>query len=339
LAAALASLPHLTSLMLGEGAKDDLCAVLSTADGQLTHLSLSSDDYELETTLCKLLEGPVIPLSMRQLRSLVMGCATVGDALLRVLTAHLPLLTYVHVCSICLCTSHADAACNWEELSVEETLYTDDLARLPLRGIRTLGVCSFKVHSSYNRPGETAAALAAALAAAPDCALGFPCAPELELDCSAEELAVLLPRWQCGAMERLTLAMSSTGTDCLTPAAVAALGSMLQRTPSCKELSIEGFAPPDPKSAPLLLPALRNTAIRKVQLRHPKLTEAQLMAWCAGCVGRPIVVDWSGKLEGYLLHVNQALEAAGGDVRLECNCDDDSSRVPYRVYKRLMSGY
>jgi hypothetical protein len=104
----------------------------------------------------------------------------------------------------------------------------------------------------------TAAALAPALDAAPDCVLSCTNAPHLEFHCDASELEVLLPRWQCEAVDQLRLVAlrGFEDTECLTPAAMAALRSLLEHThtPSCKELHIDGFAPPDPESAPLLCP-------------------------------------------------------------------------------------
>jgi hypothetical protein len=138
------------------------------------------------------------------------------------------------------------------------------------------------------------------------------------LQCDAKELAVLLPRFKCGAVQRLTLSTNDKSRDtALTPTAVGALVSLLDRTPACEALTISGFSPPDPKSSPLL-PALRNTAITTVRLEYDALHRQELVAWCAGRVGRPMVLTWcNGFMNGRLSRVYQALEDGGSDVTLE----------------------
>jgi hypothetical protein len=332
LAAALASLPHLTSLMLGDGAVDaagSFIQVLSAASGQLTRPALCGEPAEPGIAVNRVPEGSNIPLSMRQLRRIDLSGITMDDALLIALTSNLPLLTHVEVTALALCTSHANTACRWEVLSAIGNLSMDDLIHLPLRGIRTLELYEVRSHGS-----TTAPALAAALAAAPDCVLTCPCSPGPDIECDAEELSVLLPRLHCKATECLTL--SSLKSGCLTPAAVGALASLLERTPSCTELHISYCGPPDPESAPLL-PALRNTAIRRVLLIDSKLTEAQLLSWCAGRVGRPIVLQWGEGvvLKRSLKRVHRALKAAVSDVRLvDEGCDDDFSREHEECYEQ-----
>jgi hypothetical protein len=320
LTAALASLPHLNSLTLGYGAahpnsSDTLCQVLPAVAGQLTHLSLPGDSASVTTAVTKLLECPDIPSSIRQLRHIDLPDATLDDAGLSAVTTHLPLLTHVTVQSFELTTSHADAAtCSWEELCVTRSLTVSSLTRLPLRGIRKLEVCS--IRSAIT----TAAELSAALDAAPDCV--FSCSPgiddsNLELWCDADVWPVLLPRWRTGAARRLVIGAS--GADCLTPAALGALVSLLERLKSFEELSIGGFAHPGTDSAPLLLPALRNTSVDTLQLRYQQMTEEQLLAWCAGGKpGRHMIVLWEcGTLQGSLTNVHKVLRQSGGDVSLE----------------------
>jgi hypothetical protein len=265
-------------------------------------------------SLTSFLEAPVNPLAVRQLRRINLY-VRVNDALLRVMVVHLPLLTHIAVTAVDLSTSHVDASCNWEELCIAEELHTTTLARLPLRGTRKLEVSNVcRQYAVY----EIAAELAAALAAAPDCVLSCTRRPNLNFECSAEELEVLLPRWQCGAaVQSLTLCSDSRP---LTPAVLGALVSLLERTPSCKELCIDDFAPPAPPESPPLLPALRNTAICKVGLRHLEMTESELLAWCAGGkVGHRIVVRLQCDFMLYERShatVRQALKAAGSDVIL-----------------------
>jgi hypothetical protein len=271
-----------------------------------------------------LLQASVTPLSLRQLRRIDMSYVLLNDAGLRALMEHLPLLTHVAMRACDLRTSHVDAPCNWEELRLSEHVTTTALARLPLWGIGKLeawNVCSAR--DSSDNAINAADDLAAALAAAPGCALS--CTLQklhpLTVACYVDELSVLLPRWQCGGLQRISLLSPTPGAE-LTPDVVEALGVLLERTPSCKELRIAGFAPPDPESAPLL-PALRDTAVNKVCFEYSDMTEAQLLAWCAGTiggqVGRPIVVRLEhGRLAGRLERVRQAMQESGSLVTLEC---------------------
>ncbi len=322
LAAALASLPHLSSATLyfeDADMANDLTRALPAAAGQLTHLNLlcrHTSRVEIDA-LTRLLDGPDVPLSMRQLRQIELGCTWVNDAGLRSLVAHLPLLTHVKVHNFQLLSSHADAACNWEELRITNCLIIQTLTQLPLRGIRKLEVHDVRsTHYSSQESASSAADLAAALAAAPDCVFSCTHSPCLYFRCHVEELALLLPRWQCGVVKNLNL--SPSGTDCLTPAVVGALASLLERTPSCTELHITDFGPPDAASSPLLT-ALISTEIREVHLHHQHMTEAQLLAWCAGgALGRPIVVRLiQVKLAARLASVRQALKKSSSTVTLE----------------------
>jgi hypothetical protein len=229
--------------------------------------------------------------------------------------------------------------CKWEELHITCDLATAALARLPLRGIRKLEVCCVRNLDSDRATTTTAAELAAALASAPDCVFVCPGGGRLFFKCDVGQLEVLLPRWQ-GEAAVPSMTLTAPSTECLTPAAVEALGSLLERTPSCTELHIKGGAPPDPETSPLL-PALRNTAISTVRLQQDQMTEAQLLAWCSGKnLVRPIVVVWEGRISaGGLARIRQALQESGGLVSLEC--DDLSGEgaafwwgpeVPYDFY-------
>jgi hypothetical protein len=330
LAAGLASLPHLTSLALwemGVSTHTAWCQVFMAVAGQLTHLSLSSGGGLYSTSpVSRLLEVPDVALSLRHLRRIDLVSNELDDAGLRALTVHLPLLTHVSVEACQLQTSHADVSCNWEELHASSYLEAAQLILLPLRGIRKL-----EAHTVYGydmMPGSRSThELAAALAAAPGCVLSCACT-ELCFHCDAGTLPVPLPRWRCEEVRWLTV--STPKTERLTPAAVEALGSLLQRTPSCKDLCIEDFGPPDAASSPLL-PALISTEISEVRLRYAEMTEAQLLAWCAGgAVGHSIAVSWEyGTLAGQLARVYQALREGGGGVTLKCQgiqevaADDD----------------
>jgi hypothetical protein len=334
LAAALALLPHLTSLALGEGAVamlTDSCKVLSAVAGNLTHLYLWGN-HSMEA-VTRILNGPDMLLSLRQLQRIELSNATLDDAGLRALVTHLPHLKHVAVCTCeLLTTCQAGTACDWEELWLTGCLDTAAITRLPLQGVRKLTTWSVLRRSGNPDTNTTAADLAAALAAAPDCVLSCPrAASRAEFTCNADELALLLPRWRCGAgacsMERLFVSLTYPDTDCLTPAVVGALASLLERTPSCTELHITDFRPPDADIAPLL-PALRNTAIRDVIFDHDDMTEEQLLSWCAGRVGRPMAVRCVGStLVGQQARVRQALQEAGSDVTLLCDFADDEEEA------------
>jgi hypothetical protein len=161
------------------------------------------------------------------------------------------------------------------------------LAHLPLPGIKRVCVHELEcAHFTYFGQGRAAAShahaaavkLAAALAAAPHCT--FP-GTRLNLKCCVAQLPILLPllaRWH--GMERLQL-ITGTG-ECLTPAAVAALGALLEGMPSCTQLNITG---PTPHPSALLLPALVRTRVSTVWLNHYHMTDAHLLLWCAG--GQP----------------------------------------------------
>jgi hypothetical protein len=122
-----------------------------------------------------------------------------------------------------------------------------------------------------------------------------------------------------------TFELCSAKAGCLTPGAVDALKSMLERLPSCTELRINTMTP---SVATQLLPALRNTAVQAIGLGHQQMTDCQLLAWCAGQAGRPMIVKlWDCRLNGRLARVRQVLQEGGSDVRLVCSSgvvDDDA---------------
>jgi hypothetical protein len=246
---------------------------------------------------------------------------------------NLPLLKQVVVYSCDLTTSHAGTSCDWEELCITECLTVAALTRLPLRGIRKLEVSHMTSRNSIRSTPSWSAAitvadLAAALASAPDCALACNRMPILEFTCDSGELQVLLQRWECNGVKGVSLTSVHGGS--LSPAAVGALVSLLGRTPSCTELRINGFSPPDPP----ILPELHNSTVGVVVLEEECMTEARLMAWCAGHVSRPMCVWWEGKrLLGELFRVRQALREHGDIVHLESgNAVDDDYAYDHGMY-------
>jgi hypothetical protein len=107
----------------------------------------------------------------------------------------------------------------------------------------------------------------------------------------------------------------------LTPADAKTLGSLLERTPSCKELHVTDIMiSPSIAAAAALLPALRNTAISTVHFKSSRMTEAQLVALCASDVDRPIVVRLEDcSLKGRMARAREVLQESGCDVTLECD--------------------
>jgi hypothetical protein len=181
------------------------------------------------------------------------------------------------------------------------------------------------VAAAATSPTTAAAAkLAAAMAAAPDCTLGV--SNGLSLACRVAEMPLLLPllaRWE-GVT---SLELATPQRECLTPAALGALGALLEIMPSCIALLIRGLLP---HPSIQLLPALVRTHVSTVVLVHTHMTEAHLMLWCAGGqASRPITVELSDNcdLVGSISRVRSALTVPGSGVELrdwvEEYVDDD----------------
>jgi hypothetical protein len=254
------------------------------------------------------------------------------DAGLRAMMAHLPALTHVEVASLTLLDNHADAkmaSCCWEVLSLVHNAGVESLASLPLRRIKRVVLssvdCPDDDSNSNNSDGTTTRntrpvdAFAAALAAAPDCR--FSCRPNWDilcLRCPVSRLPAMLPllaRWE--SFERLTLLEMDPWGKHLTPAAVDALGALLEGMPRCDGLALTFLRP---SSTALLLPALTRTSVHSLILFQVHLSEAQLMLWCAGSQpGCPFTVTLrcSGGLsqEGFA-SVRAALAQSGSAVQL-----------------------
>jgi hypothetical protein len=259
--------------------------------------------------------------------------ALLDDAGLRVLLAHMPVLTYVSVTTVQLQDSHADVECSWEELRMDDVSVTS-LAHLPLRGIKHVRVNELvSAATAGGGDGVAAAAayhtaaatkLSAALAAAPDCTF-VSCYEEhiMPVRCSVAEMPALLPllaRWQ-GVKD---LYLTTPSGQRLTPAAVAALGALLEGMPSCKELTIEG---PTPHPSALLLPVLSRTSVSKVFFCHDHMAEAHLMLWCAGGrASHPVALELRHGCEfvGDIRLVRSAVDERDSGVVLEDNVESDA---------------
>jgi hypothetical protein len=134
------------------------------------------------------------------------------------------------------------------------------------------------------------------------------------LSCLVSEMTSLLPllaRWHGVQLLHLETPMG----EGLTPAAVGALGALLERLPTCTDLQICG---PVPHPCALLLPALARTSISTVHLDHERLSEARLMLWCAGGQpNRPITVHADCDFSGDSEHLHGILAMAGSAVQLK----------------------
>jgi hypothetical protein len=279
-------------------------------------------------TLASFLASPAVACKLSKLQQLDFRRFFLDDAGLRVLLASLPTLTHVRVRTVQLQDSHSDVECSWEELRMDYANVAS-LAHLPLRGIRRVcvdelvsavtagdggGDAARSATAAVVAASHTAAAnLAAALGAAWNCT--FVCDQRLILDCCVGELPLLLPllaRWQ----DMGTLQLRTPGGECLTPAAVGALGALLGGVPSCTKLIITG---PTPHPSALLLPALASTSVSKVFLDDGRMTDVQLMLWCAG--GQPshpvtVQLRLGCDFDGDMSHVRTILSVAGSGVCL-----------------------
>ncbi len=334
LISALAALPNLTSLelgLVGTGSSDDMCTVLSALAGQLTRLVWRPSRHS-EPCLASFLSVPATWMKLTQLQCLDVSPSRwsgdwngiiVNDAALRVLLAHMKTLTHVHVHTVELQHSHADVGCSWEELSMDNVSVTS-LAHLPLRGIKRVWVK--ELESALTTAGDgggagvaaaashtaAAAKLSAALATAPDCA--FDCS-SLTLKCHVHEMPVLLPllaRWK----EMEALVLKTPSGECMTTAAMGALRALLESMPDCDCLTIIG---PTPHPSALLLPALANTNVTAVDLRHDHMTDAELMLWCEG--GQPshpvkVILDLELEFVGNMHRVLEAVSVPDSGVHL-----------------------
>ncbi len=336
LVSALAALPSLTSLDVKllchcTDSRVDMSTVLPALAGQLTQLAWSCEWHE-QPRLPSWLASPAVLGKLSKLKELHTFGTTLDDAGFLFLLLNLPLLTHIGVRKVVLQHSHADAGCSWEELRMC-TVTVTSLADLPLRGIKRVCVDEL-VSAAAAVAGDdgveaaashtAAARLTAALAAAPDCTLGV--SNGLSLACRVAEMPLLLPllvRWE--GVERLEL--SSPTSECLTPAAVGALGALLERMPLCTHLIIAGLIP---HPSALLLPALANTGVSCVALLHGRMIESHLMLWCAGGqASRPITVELFDDCDfvGSISRVRSALTVPGSGVELrdwvEEYVDDD----------------
>ncbi len=123
-------------------------------------------------------------------------------------------------------------------------------------------------------------------------------------------------------MQTLNLS-DTTSVEHLTPAAVGALGALLESMPGCTHLVIDDLIP---HPSALLLPALASTSISKVSLEHDRMTEVQLMLWCAGGqVGHPITVGVASgcQIVGNVSHVLSVVPVPGSGVNLVLHPDTD----------------
>ncbi len=332
LPAVLPALPHLTSLSLvivDDHGIDQFCSVLLTIAGQLTHLQWDSLTHEFNLASC--LASPAVLFKLSSLRRLEVCRFKLDDAGLSVLLASFPELTYVGVGGCRLQRSHlAEDRIAWEEFCIR-SIDVASLARLPLRVIKRVYVvglysdwsCTTTSNTTTINSGDAAAAaagatLTAALAADPDCT--FTCIDgHLDLHLHVSEMPALLPliaRWQ--GVRYLSLHTPVHGTDAqrLTAAAAGALGALLQVLPSCSVLRLCGLKP---HPSALLLPVLAHTSVTRVDLVDDSITEAELMAWCAGGdAAHPIAVHayLYGVLEGHVANVRAIVDAPDSGVQL-----------------------
>jgi hypothetical protein len=249
---------------------------------------------------------------------------------LNAMMAHLPALTHVKLACLRLEDNHADAqmvGCSWEELVVAIVTDVQSLARLPLRCIKRVALrclgCQDN-HSNSNTPdadstppSSPAAVLASALAAAPACS--FCChdtTGALSFFCPVSQLPAMLPllaRWE--GVRTLVVQPAGRVLERLTPAAVGALGALLEGMPSCTNLGISGFTP---NFNALLLPALTRTSVVQLDLTLMHVTEVQLALWCAGGnASRSIVVVMRrDRVPGGIDEVRAAVAESGSVVQL-----------------------
>jgi hypothetical protein len=207
------------------------------------------------------------------------------------LIAHLPALETLWLDDCELQDNHADAVMShsWKELHTSDDMDPRSLARLPLRHIKRLCVPGL---TSTNVTASPADELAAALDAAPGCCVASGPGGTLRLNCPANQLPdllQLLARWDSKGLKQLEVSQRSDvvgdGADegmnqeQLTPAAVHALGALLEGLPECRQLNICKFLP---HPAALLLPALARSSVRVITLSYDRLTEGDLLLLCAG---------------------------------------------------------
>jgi hypothetical protein len=235
--------------------------------------------------------------------------------------AHLPALTHVEVGHLELQDSHADGqmACIWEELHIYSRICATSLARLPLRCIKRLGVGQV---DCYNGADPAAAStqptvlLKAALAAAPDCCCSVTWRGRLSLFCPVRKMPAMLPllaRWE--GVKSMLVETKAAEPEYLTPAAVGALGALLESMPNCSELALHNVAPSLNAS---LLPALSRTSVLTLDFTELHMTEAQLMLWCAGRPeGRRMIVRVKPDyVDGSVDNVRAAIHGSGSAVQL-----------------------
>jgi hypothetical protein len=328
-----AALPQLTSFrLLGVISNDALCAGLEPVAEQLTHLGWTA-------------RGPIsfdawalLP-KLNKLRRLDLGCI-VDDAVMQALLTHLPSLTHVTVYGCELQVSHTHRTDrSWQELRVGAHLLIASLALLPLRCIQRLVFDDLRqsdIIYDLPNPHDLAATpllltetsqLPAALAAATDCTIScenmryYRRTSGFSVYCSVREMPALLPLLvRVRGMHDLKL--STRESDELTPAAVTALGALLEAQRCCTALHLchTSIHP-----SAQLLPALANTAVSDLHVQLSRSpTEAELVMWCAGSevVSRPLNMTVCGGgmacvSEGQLQNVRSAMAAAGSGVHLK----------------------
>jgi hypothetical protein len=306
--------------------------------GQLTELDWRCE-ISGQRSVPSVLTSPAVLCKLGKLQRL--DVPTLDDAGLRVLLAHMPVLTHVRVWKVQLQDSHVDVGCSLEELTVR-TVSVTSLAHLPLWGIKRVCAGELVSTSATNDNGATAAAaaaaaaashtaaaakLAAAMAAAPHCT--FACwEPEtrscgdLKLKCCVAEMPLLLPllaRWQ----DVDDLRVETPSGEQLTPAAVAALGALLEGMPSCTGINIDG---PIPHPSALLLQALARSNVSKVFLEHEGMTDVHLLLWCSGGqASKPITVTLLDGCDfvGNISRVRSAVDVPDSGVVLEGDVIDD----------------
>ncbi len=333
LTTALAALPRLTNLTLpaeGPTGRDDVSVALAASCGQLTHLAWDGMvNTHVGLKLPSFLTASAAQSKLARLQQLDIEPFDLDDTALRAMMAHLPALTHVTVENLQLQDSHADAhmTCSWEELIVSSITTVQFVARLPLRCIKRVALrclACIDIHDNNNPaaastpPTSPAALFAAALAAAPDCT--FSCAPDSDrmgLFCPVRHLPAMLPLLaRCKGVKCLALLWAESRPERLTPAAVGALGALLEGMPSCERLTVSGFTP---NSNALLLSVLARTSVQVLDLAVESVSETHLMLWCAGgAASRAITVtlDESCQVDGDIGNVRTVIAESGGAVRL-----------------------
>ncbi len=332
----LTALPHLTSLTLavaGLTGGDDFSMVLAASTGQLTHLAWESNvytTYGLE--LPSFLTAPAVQHKLTRLQQLDIKPFDLDDSGLCAMMAHLPALKHITFCNLKLQDSHADVqlVCgSWEELHIGFETSVTSLARLPLRCIKRViawnlgleddadGSCTSNIASDAH-PASPVTVLTAALAAAPECELSCACSDgnELQLSCPVSQLPALLPllaRWE--GVKSMFLASSGMVSECLTPAAVGALGALLEGMPSCTKLALCRFTP---SLTSLLLPALARTSVRELDFTYMDMSIVQLMLWCAGAPASctMIIMLDESCVDGDIGKVRTAIAESGSALQL-----------------------